>query len=711
MGSRPEYVFCVESANGIQCNSASDNPTNDIIVPTKMPRLRTPVVQLYLGSVELPLAQYTVEGLWNTVYFDEGVRLIVNNDEELCTREFSVLVDGVTVTAIVPILFNPVVDVNLDDPTAPIFTTAFEHGLDLRAYWNWGAPIQLVSTNLTDSSLTQLTAANPNLVVLSATEFQLRNAPGPYPESGGVYGYVHAPPIASPAYLANIVNAALALVAPGEFQVTYNLNTGRFTFQSTARQTGTCTTDPPLKSQSITLLIPTSNCLAALMGFGCGNVPVPTVAPPSDCKTDGVCPVPLLEGGFGYQCFSQIRITPGNYLADGMMSQLNLQWNRFYFDGGLANNPANRPVFVFSAANGAAVQVPIEYGLYTPDTFAEYLQNEMSALDPLGNAYLVTWDMATGLFCFASANGTPFGLEFTDSAETFNPAVIGYDVMSYRGQSRYCSTTPFQVPTAVCCGSSTSARFSSYVFATRNNGHQMRFTIEVNPPRYVASATLTDVGDGIAELTSTGNVLAHGLQPEDAVNVLDTGSGVTYQLRVVEVIDAFRLRAEIAGVSAFVGAVNLPVSFGMADPVTASLLWSDQARPNRLYPRFLGYGNQDALYNGSPPVFVSPYSHDLDPPRSVLLVVDDPNGATHTNHAWGENNIPNVLGKIILYPQFRLERSLPMTMYLAEVVQVTRMHFLFVNPENHTPYQFHGKNWSATINMTVTEAQAEMRCY
>jgi hypothetical protein len=710
--SRPEYTWAVQSANGLFTGTDPQNRTNDIDIPTKMPRLRMPASQIYLGSVELPLAQLLVESQWNTLYFDEGIRLIVNNESELCTREFTVIVNGVPVTAIVPMLYNPIIDVDLSDPTRPIFTTLFDHALDVREQWNWGQPIQLVSTPLTDPALINLTQQNANFQIISSNQFQISNAPAvAYPNPGGIFGYVYAPPIGSPQYLAQITQAALNIAAPGEFFLTYDTNSGHFVFRSDIRQQDTCLSNPPLAYANIVISIPVGSCLAAIMGFGsCGNVPVPTAPSDRECKPEFACRYQL-EGGWGYQCFSQIRLTPSNYGPESFAAQLNLQWNRFYFDGGCAMNPANRPVFVFSAADGTCISIPIEYGMYTPDTFAEYLQTQMNALDPNGNTYNVGWEMKTGQFCFTSTSGSTFGLEFNDPNNTFNPCIIGFDAISYRGQGQYCSTTSFQVPTNGCCALE-NLRFSSLVFSTRVTPSQGRFTINVAPPRTITNGFLTDIGGGLAEIFTTApNLVAHGLQPEDLVTVRDTGTNTVYTLRVIEVLDAFRIRAEIGSVGSLVGAANLPVSFGMSGQPVVSLLWADQQRPNRLPHRFLGYSQQDALYRpGVNPPFISPNAYDLDPPKYVLMVLTDPNGATHTSHAYQNSNIPNVFAKIIFYPQFRLERNFPMIMYIPQLYQITKVHFVFYNPD-HTLYQFHNKDWSCTLNFVVAEAQADLVCF
>jgi hypothetical protein len=709
MATRPEYQWNCDSNNAL-CAVDPLNPTNDIDIPTRMPRLRTPILQMYLGSVELPLAQLTVESLWNTLYFDQGVRLIVNSDSELCAREFTVISNGTDyITGIVPIVFNPIVSVDTSDATSPIFTTLFDHALDLRGQWNWGDPIQLVSTPLVDHAFIDLTADNTHLTILSPNTFQLSGVPSvTYQNPGGIYGYVHAPPIASPFYLSQIVNAALNVVAPGAFSVTYNLDTGRFQFQSLLTLDSTCTTDPPLSPTNLVISIPSQSCLAALMGFGVGNVPVPSPSSLVNCKPDETCKTYVLEGGFGYQCFSQINLLSANYSADTFASQLSLQWNRFFFDGNC--NGSTAPVFVFSSSNGECSSFSIPFGLYTPDTFAEYLENGMNTNDILAHTYTVTYDLTTGRFCFqVNQVGETFGLEFGDTTTTFSPNVIGFDTINYRGQSQYCSTTSFTVPMGNCCGSSSLTRYSSWIFTPRVSLAQNKFQIQVNPPRFIVTGLLTDLGGGVAEIfTQAPNLRAHGLQPEDLVFVLDQGSGDQYYLRVIEVVDAFTLRADIGSVAAFIGATNQAVSFGLADAPVASLLFSDQNRPNALPPRYLGYGNVDALFTPGVPIppFISPFSFDLSAPKYLLMVITEPNGSTHNNHAWKQSNIPNVFAKIILYPEWRLERNTLMNDFFPQVNTIDKVHFVFLNPD-HTQYQFHGKNWSASITMVLAEAQLD----
>jgi len=717
-GSRPEYVWCFDTHNATSAADPTNNPTNAVDIPTKMPRARFPALSVYLGTLEIPLPQYIVEKNWNTLYFDEGVRLVVNSPSEEIVRQFIVQLNGETITAIVPPLYNPIVGVNVETPTSPIFTTLYEHALDLRGQWNWGQPIQLIGTLLTNPQLIDLTQSNPNLVILSSNEFQLNNVPSTvsFQSSGSNFGYVHAPPIASPAYLASIVQAALNVVAPGEFQLTYNqTTTGRFFFGSVIPNPNTCVTDPGFQSVSLSLLIPSQNCLAAIMGFGIGNVPVPTG--PVEKKSElwnkpPVC-VSGLQGNFGYQCFSSIQVPPGNYSSDMFGNQLYLQWNRFVFDGGAfpVPNTTTNPVFVFSNSVGAKYSFGIPFGTYTILTFCQFLQDAMDSVDNT-QQYNVIYQ--NNQVCFSS--GVPFGLEFNDPTQTLNPQLLGFEALSYRGDTTYCSPCPFTVPTTNCCGTGQVTRYSSATVFVKLLSTQQKFQFSVVSPRTVTSANLSDQGSGTAELCSgypTEVQQAHGLQVDDLVVVTVLSSGMTYLVRVLEVPSAFCVLVDSSSISEFQNGVpDLGVSFGLADLVPFSFLFADRCRTNRMSGSLLGFPNSDALFQSgtSPLVFVSPFNFNLEPPSYLLLAITDPHGSTHTNHAWNQDNLPNIFAKISCYPAFKLERNVPQIMYLSDLQQITKLRLTVLNPD-HSCYQFHGRNWSGTLVFVAAEAQLSTVCF
>lgn len=729
-----DYTWYASSQERRSDGQDPANPTNNIVIPLKMPRSRLPVIQMNLGSIELPMSQFTVENLWNRLYFSEGIRLIANTLLDSSIRQFTVQINGVTYTAELPLYLNPVVNVDTTDPSAPILTTQFNHALDTRGSWNWGATsgessvaIQLISSELTQGlnpELVNLTASNPNLTVLDDTRFRLSNVPPgiSWNNPSGVYAYLMAPTIPNPVLLASIVTDALNIILPGVFRITYSTETGQFTFLS-LKTVPTCSGEsiPSTSADDIYLVINTRNSLAALMGFGVGTVPVPVQrtgilssssmgvgynAPPTtffdsrmitDCDSKRSCRNVELTGGYGFQCVSEIHLPEGNYTADTLRQNLYLEWDRMYFEPGKSADSGDRANFVFSDGAGVIHTISIPFGMYTPDLFSEYLETQMNFFDTQSNTYSVMYDAQQFRFCFWSTNSTTFGLEFGSGyGDTVHPR-IGFQPVPYRGSNYYCSTDHVYIPVKQCCGSEMDPRYSSYIYSIICNSSTNKFCIHVNKPR-ILQISGQDLGNGLAEITTMSPApveMAHGYQIEDVISLQIAPSADPYQVRVVEIVDALTFRVDL-------GSLTAPGSFtgatGLYGNVIANLFFNSH-NANSFPARYLGFPEEDQLW---PNRFCAPFSHNLAPPAYVLVYITQPDGATHNNHAFGESNISNVFAKIILYPQFRMERLLSFTMYLPQMVTVTDVGFLILNPD-HTPYQFHGKDWSASVIFSIAE--------
>lgn len=718
-GVPPEYTLYLDTYNrNKSCVSTEpNNPTNDVVIPTKMPRSRMPTMQMHLGSIELPLAQYTIESNWNNFNFDEGLDLIVNGVSDLPLRQFSVTINGTTTTVNIPIYLNPITSVTLSGGnTVGTFTTAFPHALDIRGAWTW-KPIELISTEIVDPTVVELTESNTNLTILDDTTFELTGLdPAASWVSGtGVYGYIHAPSIPSPTALASVIETALTdALGASLFSITYNTTTGMFSIKYMLTKTTpeVCYTNPAtvrnaqtLSNDLVYIQINGQNSLPALMGFGKGVGPIPIPTPDSSqCLTDPNCTAYELTGSLGFQCLSTVEFWPGNYDATGFGTQLVLQTNRFYFTAST--------VLVFSNQIGTTLSITIDPGMYTPDTFAEYLEDQMNSLDTLSSGYTVDYNPETGNFCFENSDAL-FGLEFANTGTTFNSNVIGYNQINYTGSMEYCSVNPFQVPTKGCCGTNIPERYLSNIYNPVVNSSDNRYTLQAGTLPCITGATISLSGT-FYEIDFTSANIAHGFQPEDIVIVRDNGTpAVVAKLRVVEVVDAFIFRVD-PGV----------VTLGNAGSVCAERdpIWNiyfSESRPNQMYGRFFGFDNIDLLWDSSfnqqfslgNTLFKSSFNIDLSTPNYLLVVIDEPKGATHNNHAWGENNIPNVFAKIILYPEFRVERIYPMNMYMPEVQTIVHLKIRILNPD-HTLYQFHGRNWSATLVFTIQEnTNLQLSCF
>ena len=728
-----EYVCYLDTHNAEQkliLRGNDDNPTNDIIIPTNFTS-RLNMAQVTLGSLEIPLSQYNIETNWQTLYFDEGIDLYVMDPTQEPLIQFTIEENETLYTAQIPPRLNPIVNLNTYGPTTTaIFTTQYPHCLQLSGFFDWGEPMKLINTPLSDPlflSATNLTPENPTLTILSPTQFSLSwGSPITFTiNPGNVIGYVSSPSIPSPVYLANLVTLALNEVIPQHWNITYNPSTGKYVI---------CYIGDTCNIQDITpslLMVPGNNSLPHIMGFGCSNVPLSlplshemktlsayqqnnlntnlwpnTNTLPNNCTQSINCS----------PCRSQINFDTGNYSPDGLMTNLSRQLNRFYFDSGCNLSGSGGPVttanpvnFVYSTSCGLCYIVPMAFGLYSPELLANFLQTQMSA-NIAGIS--VTWNADTGQFQFNSSV-TDFGLEF-DVGTAELAFKLGFYPISYRNNNTYSSTIPIDYPTKGCCGTSIPIRHLSYVYTPIVNS-QRKFIVEISKTRCLNNVgSIVNNGDGTLTITtqlSGGVNIAHGYQVLDVVEI--TVNGQTYEMAVLSVPAYNQFTVELGSISAgtLVGQTSC---LCLSNSIVSNLYFSCVG--NDVLCRTLGYTESDALWNPLfPTTWIPPACFMLDWPQYILVELGEPDGATHNNHAWQINTThtdthTRVLAKVILYPQFRMERSFPFHMIIPDLKIVNRVKVRILNPD-HSLYQFHGRNWSFTLTFHAVEKSINSICY
>lgn len=708
--------------------NSQNNPTNDIIIPVKMPTGRLPVAELNLGSLELPLAQYTVEDNWKNFFFDEGLDLIVQDDANMALTQFIINENGTDILAQLPQSQNPVIDVQADGLTYT-FTTLYPHGLEIMDAYTWGDPIRLISTPIVDPDLYTLSSSNTNLTILSETEFSI-TLPGAltFSAPAGVFGYVWAPTIPNPAILASLVTAALNVAAPNHWRVTYDTASGRFKLCWINSGCDYRTASPAF------LIIPGTDSLPSLMGFGQVNIniPMPVVETKQPTEFDLIlardrilepkdnCLVALNC----YQCKSHISIDPGNYSANDLGANMSRQWNRFYFDQGCDADPESVAAeLVFSNSCGSCFTVQVPYGKYTPDGLAAQLQAGMIALVPGGN-FSVTWNNEAGTFVISC--DITFSLEWDKTTKSQDLAYrMGFLPVPYRNQTIYESSRPFYVPTKGCCPTSIPERFTSYVYMPFVLGTERKFSIERSKPRAQLTTVegLTYNGNGTATIVTD---FAHGFQPYDIVQFTFPTAGAPtqppsgpgpYYFRVIsnDAYDTFTIDTGSVDMTAL--DPDAPVCVFLAGDVVGNVYFAPcQLQPgntdqNQSYvlAQILGYMERDYLFYPPNTTWTSPSCFSLDWPTYVLVAITEPVGNAHTEHTWGTDNAVGVW-KALLYPSLRLERNMPLRLQLPDLKVVNRLKIAIYNPD-HTLYQMHGKPWSGSINMLVVEKRINQICY
>lgn len=750
-----EYTICIDSRNR---DLILYPEPNDFKLDINFSR-GLPVQRIYLGSIELPLPQYIIEKEWNRIYLSEGLALIVNSENEECLREFTIREwDGTIVRTILPIWLNPIVDVDLSDPTNPIFTTMFEHALDLRGQWDWGAPIRIISTVLTDPSLIELTEKNPNLSIVSPFSFQLHNVPA-VPQLVPNQGYLHAPAIANPEKLANMVTAGLNMQQStnGSYKIIFDGYRNQFCLKLAsfpcALSTQADVNCAPLSSElgSRPVVSPASivgnntNCLSFIMGFGCTDLPLP---PGEDSVTKGVC------GQFCYQCMSYIELKSGNFNVETFPPMLSLEANRFYFEptcmpGLMSQNlQVPPPTLIFSDECGICNPAIIPFGKYSPESLAQALENAMNGFSAT-NDYRVDFDAKKGKFTFRTVSGALFGLEFEDprdkgisfigggAREIGMSERLGFTESCYRGENIYMSNRPFHVPTKGCNCTTIPERLLSNVYIPLLSRSKKEFGLNACRTK-ISNGTLTDQGDGLVRIDTslfpvpplpTLPQYAHGFQPEDVINVRDQTTGETYQLVVAEILSATSFLAEVSGVSPFLGANGLDVCVSLFGPVIVNLFFGSlcnvspfssspaESTPftnfpvNTIKSEITGFPPTAILWNGPTSLpFFAPNQFSLDPPDYLLMEMVEPNESKFIQHRYMSDTITNLFAKLVVYPPLRVERATPMETIFQGLKVVNQLHLRILDP-THRLYNFHGRNWSCSLIFVVSALSGSSVCY
>ena len=752
-----EYTICIDSRNR---DITLYPESNDFVLDINFSR-GLPVQRIYMGSVELPLPQYIIEDEWDRLYVSEGLALIVNSENEECLRQFTIREwDGTTLRAILPIWLNPIVDIDMTNPTSPIFTTMFEHALDLRGQWNWGTPIRLISTVLTDPSLIDFTEHNPNLDILSPTTFRLDNVPL-VPVLEPNRGYLHAPAIANPEKLASMVTAGLNMQqsSNGSYKVIFDGFRNQFCLKlvsfpcalSTAPDLSCAPLSAELGSRPAvspaTILANGTNCLSFIMGFGCTDLPLP---PGEKSVTKGIC------GQFCYQCMSFIQLISGNYNLETFPAEISLQANRFYFEptcmpGDMppnANIPP--PTLIFSDECGVCHSAVIPFGKYSPETLAQSLENAMNSFSPT-NDYRVDFDNKSAKFTFRTLSGALFGLEFDDPRNigisflgissgireiTMNER-LGFFNSCYRGEKMYMSNQPFHVSTKGCKCTTIPERLLSNIYVPLLSRRKKEFGVNACTTR-IAHGNLTDQGNGLVRIDTflfpvppvgTPPQYAHGFQPEDVINVRDQVNGITYQLVVAEVLSATSFLAELSGVTPFIGASNFPVCVSLFGPVIVNLFFgslcnvspfsssSVDSTPftnfpvNMIKSEISGFPPTATLWNETRSLpFFAPNQFNLDPPDYLLIEIVKPNESRFIQHRFMSDTITSIFAKVVVYPALRVERATPMETIFQGLKVINQLHLRVLTPD-HRLYNFHGRSWSATLVFVVSALSGQLTCY
>ena len=782
--NQTEYTICLDSSNR---DVAQYPEPNSFPLDLKASPLKLSTCLMQLGSIELPLSQNNIEGLWNRVYFDEGFRAAVDitvtacpfnaaTEPTLAIRQLVVSDPDVAAaapqTVEIPAYLNPILNIAVAG-TVATFTTAYNHGLgvvgtgiaQLPLQWQaWGERVRVISLN-TPNQPEDAVTNNATLIIITATTFSLDYAGAaagtPAVAAAGAcpanVGFLYAPAIPAPSQLAVVVNVALnESTMAGIIRLDYDHTTNKYSF---VRLRGFPTLPGDtfiVNTQGYSLVSSLGFAAVAMLKFK-SEIIYGAVCAPSNCNqraTTSATPYQLL-GGANYCCEGYISIPPCQYSSTDLAAAITAQFNIMYIEcaclGAAPTNPWTPTIgeaafFVFSTPCGTCVPIALPCGMYTPADLVLFLQTAMNAV--VGNiVYSVSYDAVSEQFTFSAvdANGAPvnFGLEFASTTPyvgvnvpTTIFAALGFEQRCYRGQSVYRSVVPVHVPNVGCSSSANTTctpaaqHQARSVYTWAQNACSTRFEVSTCS----VPSTTADVDTVATTITTTHPM---GWQACDLVTLTDPVTGDSFTVHITSpefgasafdgttwtyFYDPSSAIAGLATQAYCASTEGQPIFNLYFYPLAPGLSGQDYATvpaPKSIIPNLIGFelGAYQYALETHPdyasdnfaltPLLVAPNNHAVRYPDYILITLDNVKGSCFVQHRWRDDNLPNLFAKVILYPNFRLERLYAMRYTAAGTESVSRMHFKVLN-SNHTLYQFHKVNWSMTLSISAAEKQGRL---
>lgn len=502
--SAQDYTIAIDSNNR---DLAQFPEPNDFFLNVPVVGVRNKVLQISLGSLELPMSQWTVEDGWKRLHMDEGYPIDQNPYDTYpdIRSTFTITSPLGPINLELPARLNPILCVQQTGPTTYLFRTYYDHGLGVLAFWPGPDPIRIIASSIADPALTVLTA--DNVTILSETTFTMDfTSSAPFAPVGLecgfalppfiVAGYVYCPPVPSPLALSQVLNGLLEISDHPEASNFYIAFTEQGLFALVDVVPGDIQDHQVVVNNR-------GDSLPSMMGF---SATAPPTSPPQDIVSGGLTVPPgasALIGGSNLKWAGHVDLTPGNYNGDSIKSEVEFQLNRFNFDGCCGLDPAKRSRLTFSNDCGDCFVVVIPYGKYVPPNLAAYIQDQMNILNPSTvpgvQRYTVTYAQQASLrewaFLFMSNDNSVFGLEFAGNCGDTTPDMptrLGFRHCPHRGETAYKSLDLMYYPRVGFPGTEIppdgpfrGPRFFSRNYCVAHDATRRKFTVSSYKPRSI----------------------------------------------------------------------------------------------------------------------------------------------------------------------------------------------------------------------------------
>lgn len=340
-------------------------------------------------------------------------------------------------------------------------------------------------------------------------------------------------------------------------------------------------------------------------------------------------------------------LEPANYpSAPELLGELLFQSNRFTIT-----------VAQMFLVGAMVVNIPI--GHYTPDSLADYIDNQLPAID-----VSITRDKC-GVCRFVLTSDTQFTLDLTGPMSMAIASTLGFAPFYYSCQSEYVSSIPFACTDGPPC-------VWSFALTTE---HSSTMIVSLSSPAPLTSVVSVN-GSTIEYAT------AHGLSIGDVVTIDGQETIVT------DVPSATSITVTLPTIT--IGTLNYPCC-------NLSLLLAPR-KNNSNTNALLGFPATDQFFTSN--TQVAPYSINNRARNWAMVAVEEPiGGSSRIEYLdFKGQTRSNYLGKLVfqLYPTRVLDGFYPMKMTFFSPTIVTKVRLKILNPDGSL-YDLHGQEWSGTL--------------
>ena len=683
-----EYIWCMDSASRTTLRfneTIPENPTNDIRISPQLSVNRMTVTSMELLALDVPRAQKIVEKEWSRLYTCEGFRM-----DSTSTNTLRVQDRCHAYTASLPYRFNPVVGINENRR----YRTKEPHLLeDCLHFWSFGQAVEILGL----SSVVEITSLPQ---VINEFEFILTSGPVGSLQDCGNCVFLYYPDLPSPDYVARVLQAGLnksfrLLTRETQlvFEVGYCKVRSRYSIGLTTAGRFAIT-DGLRHAELVDCRLGT---IGSALGFGnhCHRLYSPEDPGHKVYAGD-------LPAGVRYV---ELPVGDQNYNEHNVVKTIENAFNRTYLKPIVTNAARSSDtctnryrLTVGSGSSGDLWTICVPPGLYTPPTLARQITLLLHAAWPQGSIRLL-WDIHTETYTFRSFTDRIFSLEFKNEELTNIAYNLGFDAFRYSSCKQYTSekvSTQWTLVDRTLAGS--ERRYNRAVLRIRQNTNAKQLTMVTQVPTGLPSAG-TSVQMVGSSVQVRNNLYAHGFQVDDVVEIV-VGER-TMHLRVSAVDSATEFRADLCDPSGSPGVDACESMVTHVSPPTVSFLcgrFNECTIPAEL----LGFSTSDMLWE-TPRGTKLPYSYDLQGVDYILLECCYPVGSTHIEHRYGSDNRTTILGKLRLNTHCSyISQSYAMKVVFFTGVRLEYCQFRLLNP-NHTLYQLHGRDWTATIRFNTSD--------